>query len=140
MATRSLDTSGSLFFMSRAGRWLKLISSKRKDAWLDLYIHHKNIYTQGKSEVGFAYDFIQLQSFMLGWLFLRDIWPGIPAWTLGAVYPVLLVVKVGLYYSLGRWWDRRRMFDRQHTWENRRNPVMKTLSRKVLDGEGIEEA
>ena len=122
--------------MSRAGRILRIFGGN-KDKLLRQYIHHKNIYMKGKSEIGLAYDFIQLQSFMVGWLFLRDIWGGIPTWTIVVVYPLLLLLKVAVYYPFGYWWDKNRVFDKEQDWFNSRDPVAKTLSKKILDGEGI---
>jgi len=75
---------------------------------------------------------------MLGWLFVRDVWPGTPLWVLFVVAPVLVSAKIVVNWFVGWWWDRHEVFDREQTWGNKRDPIAKVLSKKLLDNEGIK--
>jgi len=75
---------------------------------------------------------------MVAWLFLRDLWPTTPLWVIVTFAPALIVVKVGLNWTVGWWWDKHDVFDKEQTWLNKRDPVAKVLSSKILDNEGIE--
>jgi len=75
---------------------------------------------------------------MVAWLFLRDIIPGIPVYWAVAAFPLLAAAKISLYYCIGLFWERNRMFDLEHSWQNNRDPIAKMLSRKVGEGQGLD--
>lgn len=103
------------------------------------YVHHKSIYAKGESEIGFLRNAVfGFQSFMVGWLFLRSVFPSLPAWVLGILFPTLLLLKVAVYYSVGRMWDREKIFMVERTWSNERDPIARTISRDLLHGSGLE--
>ncbi len=126
--------------MSRPGRWISLLVANklRHKRWLDLYIHHRNLYNKGEGEIGFVRRLFGFQTLMIAWLFVRDIVPTLPIWIIGVSVPILLLLKCFSNWFIGWWWDRKGYFAREHTWNNKRDPIATTLNKKVLDNEGIK--
>ena len=126
--------------MASPGKWFKKAfrDHERREKCFKTYIHHKNLYVKGESEIGFFRQaFFGFQSMAVAWLFIRDIWPGFPTWVV-VFAPLLLVVKTVVYWSFGYWWDRNRIFDHEHTWSNQRNPIAKYISQDLLKGRGLK--
>ena len=127
--------------MARPGKYFRRFLRDpefRLRAW-KWYVHHKSIYAKGESEVGFIRNaFFGFQSFMVGWLFIRSIFPEMSALLLAVAAPVLIVTKILVYYRIGRYWDREKLFRVEKTWSNERDPMAEAVSRKLLNGTGLE--
>lgn len=74
---------------------------------------------------------------MLGWLFFRDLIPSIPYWVLFILFPLWFVFEIGFSWSVGCWWDRNKVYDKEADWGNSRNPISKAVSETLLSGKGI---
>lgn len=107
------------------------------EKWSRLYIHNRNLYQKGQSEVQFLKNTFSVQSVMVLWLFIKSIWPEFPLWVFGCVMPVLLLLQMFGHWALGYWWDRNDLYDRESDWLNRRNPIQKAVSETLLDGRGL---
>lgn len=117
------------------GFWFK---DKRKlDRWLRFYIHHKNLFSKGRGEVSFILGLFNPGFIMIGWLFLRDLFPGLPHWVLFVILPVSMICEIGISWTLGYWWDINQVYDKEADWGNTRNPIQKAVSETLLDGKGI---
>jgi hypothetical protein len=126
--------------MASPGKWCKGIIKDpvSRETWFRRYVHHKNLYCKGESEIGFFRQaFFGFQSMAVGWLFIRNIWPDFPTWVIWLA-PLLLMVKTAVYWSVGYFWDRNRIFDHEHSWGNQRNPIMKYISHDLLKGGGLK--
>lgn len=127
--------------MGTPGKWFQAFirdPEKRQRAW-KCFVHHKNIYAKGQGEFGFLWSALfGLQSLMVGWLFLRDILPWLPKWVFFAAVPLLLIGKIFLFYAIGYFWDREKIFKHEQTWANQRNPIAEQISQKLLNGSGME--
>ena len=125
--------------MARPGKYFRFIKNEdRRERLWRAYVHYKQIYNKGESEIGWFRSMASFQSYMVAWLFLRDLHPDLPYWMVFAAAPVLVAFKIALYFAVGLFWDRERIFDYEHDWKNKRDPMMKAISRKTLSGEGIQ--
>lgn len=126
--------------MANPGKYFRIFlkDKYKRNRIFKKYIHHKNIYNKGNSEIGFLRTVFGLQSYMILWLFMRDIFPGIPVWIVIAAIPLIVITKTSIYYLMGLFWDKHRLFHEEHAWQNKRNPIMKEISKKVLNKKGME--
>lgn len=105
----------------------------RADRILRAYIHHRNLYAKGATEMAFFRTIVEFQGVMVGWLFVKSIWPAIPMTLLVAGCCLALSTKVAFCWLVGWWWDSNRHFDKEADWSNKRNPTIDLLGKK-LDG------
>lgn len=103
-----------------------------RDSWIRFYIHHRNLYSKGYGEYSVVKQLFQFQTVMVGWLFLKSIWPELPNWIVGVVIPVVISGRVLVGWCLGWWWNKYKLFDRESDWTNARNPVLNGLDEKIL--------
>jgi hypothetical protein len=124
--------------MSRAGRFISRFwrDPKKKDRILQNYIHHRNLYAKGNGELGFVWELVRPQNMMITWLFIRDVFPGIPLWVLIVGFPLTIAVKLASKWAVGWWWDREAVFQREADWQNERNPFTETVIRKLEQNDG----
>ncbi len=127
--------------MGRPGKYFKMFfrdPARRRKMW-NRYVHHKSIYAKGQGEVGFILSAVLgFQAMMVWWLFIRDMVPGIPRWVFVVTVPVLLIGKMLLFYAIGYFWDKEKIFNIEQTWSNERNPIAKGISTQLLNGDGME--
>ena len=115
-----------------------LFKDKEKlDRWLRAYIHHKNLFNKGHGELGFILGLFNPGLIMVMWLFLRDLFPGLPYWVLFIILPISMILEMGISWSIGYWWDVNQVYDKEADWGNRRNPISKAVSETLLNGKGI---
>lgn len=107
------------------------------ERWVRFYIHNRNLYSKGYGEYAVVKQLFSFQTVMVSWLFLKSIWPGLDNWIVGVGIPVMVVSRVCLGWSLGWWWDRYKIFDKENDWQNVRNPIQKAVSETLLDGRGL---
>jgi hypothetical protein len=107
------------------------------EALVKWYIHNKNLYLKGNSEASFMKGLVNAQVYIVYWLGLKSIVPDFPVAMFICFVPVIVSVKILLHWSIGKWWDKRKFYDREKDWYNQRDPVMKAISKTVLDGKGI---
>lgn len=126
--------------MAAPGKYFKLFfrDIQLRQKIFKRYIHHKNIYNKGNSEIGFIRTIFSLQSYMILWLFIRDIIPGTPAWIAIAAIPLIVTAKTIIYYCIGLFWDKNNLFHEEQAWNNKRDPIMKEISNEILNGKGME--
>lgn len=125
--------------MSRFYKFLSLFmhDRERMDKLLRLYIHHKNLFNKGRGELGFIMGLFNPGFIMIGWLFLRDIFPNLPHWVLFVILPVSMLFEIGVSWIVGHWWDINQVYDKEADWNNSRNPISKAVSKTLLKGDGI---
>ena len=125
--------------MSRVGQWARLLAKDNQQAnrWVDLYIHHRNLYNKGEGEIGFARRLVGIQPLMLTWLFVKNLFPALPNWVVVVAIPVVIVTKIVANWTMGYVWEKKNFFEREQTWSNERNKLAKNLSQKLLDNGGI---
>ena len=125
--------------MSRFKRCFGLLfkDKEKLDRWLRVYIHHKNLFNKGHGELGFVLGLFNPGLIMVMWLFLRDLFPGLPYWVLFIILPVSMILEIGISWSIGYWWDINQIYDKEADWGNDRNPISKAVSETLLDGKGI---
>jgi len=129
------EAVGMSRFKRYFGLWFK--DEAKLDRWLRLYIHHKNLFNKGRGEVAFVFSLFNPGSLMIGWLFFRDLVPELPYWVLFIMVPVWMFFEIGLSWSVGLWWDKNKVYDKEADWGNDRNPISKAVSERLLNGEGI---
>jgi hypothetical protein len=122
--------------MSRAGRYLRLVfhDQDHRARVLSAYIHHRNLYAKGSSEIGGLFQIVNFQSGMVAWLFLKSIFPDLPLWALAAGFFAAVVGRTVLKWYLGYCWDKHRVFDAETEWQNARNPTLVEIHKGVRDG------
>ena len=113
----------------------RIVGHDRFDGWLQIYIHHRNLYAKGHGEVGFIRNIFPFQSLMILWLFLKSI-GDIPNWFVYIGVPVLITVKLILYWFVGYLWEQHKIFDKENDWNNERNKAM----RKINEGTGSPQS
>jgi hypothetical protein len=125
--------------MAKPGKWFRILVKDpgRRKRLFEAYIHHKNLYNKGNSEVGFLASIVRPQSYMVAWLFLRDLIPSVPLWVVGAALPVFVITKTAVFYGIGWYWDRKELFHYEDNWNNERSYLGRALNEKVCNGEGI---
>lgn len=127
--------------MGKPGKYFRLFFSDpalRRRVW-NRYVHHRNIYAKGESEIGFLRNAVfGFQSFMVAWLFMKSLIPWLPTWVMFAAFPCLIAVKFVTYYTVGKLWDREKIFKLEKTWSNERDPMAETISERLLSGSGLE--
>ena len=106
----------------------------RADGILRSYIHHRNLYAKGASEVSQLKTVVEVQGVMVGWLFVKSLFPNAPIFLMAIGAVLALSLKVALCWVIGFWWDRNRIFDKEADWSNARNPTIDALGKK-LEGE-----
>ena len=109
----------------------------RLNAWMLVYIHHRNLYNKGQNELGFFKTLVNVPSLMVFWLFVRSIVPDFPLWLFIVGCPVLMGIKITSNWVVGLWWEKHDFYDREADWSNTRNPISKAISENLLDGKGI---
>jgi len=110
----------------------------RQHVWAR-FVHHKNIYAKGQGEIGFlASAVFGFQGIMVACLFLRDFIPGLPRWVFLVVVPMMLMGKIILFYAIGYFWDKEKIFKHEKSWQNHRDPMAECISKKLLHGTGLE--
>jgi hypothetical protein len=130
--------------MASPGKWFKLFfrDPEKRRRMFNLYIHHKNIYCKGESEIGFIRHVLGFQSVAVYYLVAEKVSDRlgmvIPMEWIACAIPVAFSLKIIIYYSVGWLWDHFELFDAEHTWGNKRDPILKVLSEKLLDSEGLE--
>jgi hypothetical protein len=123
--------------MSRAGKLIRLLvhDKAKVDRFIALYIHHRNLYGKGESEISFVRRIASFQSLMITWLFLRNLFPAIPTWIILVAIPVLIVSRTLANWFVGYLWDSRRLFDKETDWNNDRNPAIKFIQQTLTNKE-----
>ena len=126
--------------MGRAVELLRLWGkgSPVVEKWIRLYIHNRNLYATGNGHFGFFRLLVNPQAFIVWWLFVRSLVPEFPLVLFIACVPVIILIRIGSCWALGFWWDRNNFYDREKDWDNKRNPVMKEVSARLLDSKGIQ--
>jgi len=124
--------------MSRPGFWLgKIISDEKKvRKYLSFYVHHRNLYNMGEGEIAFLRRLPGFQTSAIAWLFIKELFPTASNWWM-LVLPVVIIIKVLANWSLGKWLYKQKFPDVQSDWHNHVDPVARTLSKKLLNNEGI---
>ena len=74
---------------------------------------------------------------MLTWLFLKDLVPTIPNWVIIVAIPVVVVLKMTANWTMGYWWERKQLFEREQTWANERNKLAKNINEQLLSRGGV---
>ncbi len=122
--------------MSRVGKIVRIFFKRQNkvDKIVAFYIHHRNLYNKGEGEVGFIRRLIGFQPLMITWLFLRDLFPGLPTEIIVVAIPTVIVFKLVINWLVGYLWDRKRFFDNENTWQNERNPAIKFIQEKLANG------
>lgn len=105
---------------------------QRLDRWLRSYIHHKALYSKGWGEVGFIRSLFSPQTMMVGWLFLKSFFPTVPYWLLFIIVPLAVISEVSIGWSIGYWWDKNKIFQKEADWDIKRNPALKGLTDELL--------
>jgi len=107
------------------------------------YIHHRNLYTKGQAELGILRNLVSYQALLITYLsadnLMTKLGLDLPLWMVFAGLAVAVVLKIIMQWSLGWWWDRNRIFDKEADWSNTRNPLQKEISKSLLNGTGIEK-
>jgi len=114
---------------------LFLHDRERLERVVKWYIHNKNLYSKGNSEASFFKGLVNAQVYVVWWLGLKSVLPDFPIVLFICAVPVIVICKIGIHWSIGKWWDKNRFYDREADWQNRRNPVLDGLDRKVLGDE-----
>ena len=131
--------------MGKPGRYFKSIfkdEDRREKAW-DLFVHWKNIYVLGESEIGFVRHFLGFQSLVvLGLGFDKYMeWIGVdislPWWTVFFI-PLLFGIKLGFYLCVGLFLDKVRIVDRNTKWHNKRNEMLMNIDKATTSLEGVK--
>lgn len=121
----------------------RFFSPERANKWLRVYIHHRNLYNKGQAELGVFRNLVSYQAVLVTYLsadnLLTKLGLDLALWVVFAGLAVAVGLKILLQWSLGWWWDRNRVFQKEADWSNVRNPVQKAVSEHLLDGRGIEE-
>lgn len=119
--------------MSRIGRLVRLFSKNQETVSriVNTYIHHRNLYNKGENEVSFIRRLVSFQPLMLMWLFLRDLFPGLPTWIVIIAIPIVVILKTLINWYVGYMWDRKQFFDNENNWQNKRNPVMRIIEENL---------
>jgi hypothetical protein len=107
---------------------------ERLERIIKWYIHNKNLYSKGNSEASFFKSLVNAQVYVVWWLGLKSVVPDFPLVLFVCAVPVIVILKIGIHWMIGRWWDRNNFYDRESDWSNKRNPVMNGLDKKVLGG------
>ena len=125
--------------MSRVGQWIRLVTSDEQKVhrWVDLYIHHRNLYNKGEGEIGFARRLVGIQPLMISWLFLKNLFPALPNWVVIVAIPLVIILKTIANWTMGYIWDRKQFFEREQTWSNERNKLAKHISHQLLNDKGV---
>jgi len=108
------------------------------DRWLRVYIHHKNLFTKGRGEIDFVRGLTSYQGIILAWLFVKSLWPAIPYWVVVIGAPAYFVLEVTICWSLGRWWDKNKIFQKEADWGNKRDPVARAINEELLKKDSIK--
>lgn len=126
--------------MANPGKYFRIIfnNPERRERYFSKYIHHRNLYTKGNGELSFVWAIINPQGLMIAWLFLKTTFPGIPLWVLYIVFPVSIILKAIAKWWFGCYWDKKRLFEYEHDWSNKRDPIMKEISKEMLNGKGLD--
>ena len=90
--------------------------------------------SKGMNEVNFFKTLFHIQGMLVWWLFAKSIWPWLPAWVAFVAVPILMVVTILVNWSVGMWWERHDVFNKEADWSNERNPVLNGLDNKILKG------
>lgn len=103
---------------------------------IDAYIHNRNLFSKGDHEVSWVWGFLNLG--MVASLYVDRWFPDLPGWATKTALAGLFVLRLFGPWLFGYIWDKKGWYDREHTWGNRRNPIMRVLSEKTLEGRGLE--
>lgn len=121
----------------------RVFSPERANRWLRAYIHHRNLYNKGQAELGMFRNLVSYQAVLVTYLsadnLLTKLGWNLALWVVFAGLAVAVGFKILLQWSVGWWWDRNQVFQKEADWSNIRNPVQKAMSEHLLDGRGIEE-
>lgn len=114
----------------------------KRDRILRMYIHHRNLYAKGQGELGILRNLISYQALLVTWLsadkFIEKIGWNVPMWMVFSVLAFLIICKILIQWLAGWWWDKNGVFDKELDWANKRNPIQRTISDRLLNGKGID--
>lgn len=119
-----------------------LFSPERSNRLLRKYIHHRNLYDKGQSELGVFKNLISYQAVLVTYLsadnLLVKFGLDVPIWFVFAGLAMAVILKIFVQWSVGWWWDKNQVFPKEADWSNLRNPVQKAVNEQLLNGKGIE--
>ncbi|MDD5348415.1 MAG: hypothetical protein PHT59_07370 [Candidatus Omnitrophica bacterium] len=98
------------------------------------YIHHRNLYSKGIAEMAFWKGLFFIQPYLVWWVSIKVTFPSFPLWIFVFIAASMMILKIIIGWIIGWWWDKQRLYDRENDWNNRRNPVLDGLDKKVLGG------
>ena len=119
--------------MASPGKYFKkLIKDKvLRERLFRKYILLKYRYTKGESEIGFIRHALGFQSIAIYYLTAEQLSSrlnfAIPVHYIVYAIPVLLVLKLMIYYLFGRAWDRNNLFHYEQDFQNERNIMLKQI-------------
>jgi len=114
----------------------------RANRLLRFYIHHRNLYMKGQTELGLIRNLISYQALVITYLgadnILMKLGWGIPLWVVFASLGLAVFIKNFIQWYAGYLWNKYRVFDKEADWSNLRNPISKAVNKQLLNGAGIE--
>ena len=94
---------------------------------LNRYVGMRNYISAGRGQIDFLVNAGKNATYILAIIFFLGL--EISKTTQTKIFPLLVIMNLLLFYSIGWVWDKIKGFDLDKEWSNKRNPMLKRIEK-----------